>query len=116
MEKNLDVILFNDSERIQRNYCDKYVKHMLCYRFSYEDLRKIAAKQGLKKSRKYDRAIDELDFFSDKIYEQMDEKLKKITVKCEKRLFFEYDSIEITEEERAYHNNKFEELLYKVVQ
>lgn len=115
MEKNSDVILFNDFERIQRNYCDQYVKHMLCYRFSYEDLRKIAARQGLKKSQKYDRVIDELDFFSDKIYNQMDEKLKKITVKYEKRLFFEYNSIEITEEERAYHNDKFEKLLYEVV-
>ena len=115
MEKNSDVIMFNDSERIQYNYCTQFVKHMLTYRFSYDDLQKIANKQGLKKSQEYDRVIDELDFFSDKIYNQMDEKLKKITVKLEKRLFFEYNSIIITEEERFYHNDKFEKLLYEVV-
>ena len=103
-----------DKERIRRNYCRHYIAHMLLYRFSMKDLTKFAKEQGLKKEWK-NRHVDEFVFFEDKIYEAMNERLKNITVKMEKRLYEPYGTVEISDDDVRYHNEEFEKLLYQIV-
>lgn len=105
-----------DEERIRRNYCRLYISHMLLYRFSMDQIRKIAKKQGMKRTKGWsERHVDEFNWFCDKIYEAMDERLKNITILQEKQLFEPYGSVKIPNEDIKYHNEKFEELLYEIV-
>ena len=106
---------FNDEERIRRNYCGHYIAHMLLYRFSMEKIRKIALKQGMHRTKGWEnRHVDEFNWFQEKIYNAMDEKLKNIIAKEEMRLYAPYGSINLSNEEIEY-SNKFEEILYNIV-
>lgn len=108
---------FNDAERIQRNYCRQYIRHMLIYRFSMEELRQKARKQGMpfKRKPKYDRHVDEFVWFEDKIYEAMNERLRRIMVLEEKLLFEPRGSVQISEDDQRYFNDESEKLLYEIV-
>ena len=108
---------FNDSERIQANYCRQEIRHMLIYRFSMKELRRIARAQGMQYKRrtaKYDRHIDEFTWFEDKIYNAMSEPIRKSVVKHVRRLFEPVNFINLTQED--YNNwDEFEKLLYNIV-
>ena len=111
------VTSFNDSERIQANYCKQSIRHMLIYRFSMNELRRIAREQGMLYKRhtaKYDRHINEFIWFEDRIYKSLSESVRKSIVKYELRLFMPYDSINITEEDRR-NWDEFEHTIYQVV-
>lgn len=106
---------FNDSERIQRNYCRQIIRHMLIYRFSMRDLRKIARKQGLRKRKSdIDRHVEEFTWFEDRIYEALREPVRRTLVKYEKRLYEPIGSIQITkEDDRDWR--EFEQVFYSIV-
>lgn len=111
------VTSFNDSERIQANYCRQFIRHMLIYRFSMKELRRIAREQGMpykRRTAEYDRHVDEFIWFEDKIYKALNESIRKSIVKSELRLFMPLDSINITEEDNR-NQNEFEKIMYKIV-
>lgn len=108
---------FNDSERIRANYCRQEIRHILIYRFSMEELRRIAREQGMpykRRTAKYDRHVDEFTWFEDKIYNAMSESIRSSIVKYELRLFMPYDSINITEED-SRNWDEFEKIMYEIV-
>lgn len=106
---------FNDAERIQANYCKQMIRHMLIYRFSMGDLRRIAKEQGMQPSfRNLDRHVDEFNWFEDKIYRAMEEPIRKTLVKHVQMWFSPRNSIEMLPED---HKNwtEFEKILYLIV-
>jgi hypothetical protein len=113
----MDTKQFDDSERIRANYCRQSIRHMLIYRFSMEELRKIARKQGMPYKRhtaKYDRHIDEFTWFEDRIYNAMNEQIRDSIIKYELRLFMPCDSINITKEDDR-NWVEFEKIIYRIV-
>jgi hypothetical protein len=108
---------FNDSERIRANYCRQEIRHMLIYRFSMKELRRIAREQGMpykRRTAEYDRHVDEFTWFEDKIYNAMSESVRNSIMKYTLRLFMPYDSINITEEDNS-NWNEFEQIIYEIV-
>lgn len=108
---------FNDSERIRANYCRQEIRHMLIYRFSMKELRRIAREQGMpykRRTAEYDRHIDEFTWFEDRIYKSLSESVRDSIVKYVLRLFTPYDSINITEEDNR-NWDEFEHTIYQVV-
>ena len=108
---------FNDSERIQRNYCCQAIRHMLIYRFSMKEIRRIAREQGMpykRRTAQYDRHADEFSWFEHKIYDAMNESIRSSIVKYELRLFMPYDSINITEKD-VRNWDEFEKIIYEIV-
>lgn len=106
-----------DLERIRRNYCIQSIRHMLIYRFSMAELRRIARRQGMpyiKDADWHDRHCDEFSWFERKIYDAMSESVRNSVVKYERRLFEPMNSISITEED---HSNwdEFEKTIYEIV-
>lgn len=111
------VTSFNDSERIRRNYCCQEIRHMLIYRFSMKELRRIAREQGMpykRRTAENDRHVDEFNWFEDKIYNALSEPIRNSIMKYALRLFMLRDSINITKEDN--HNwNEFEKIIYEIV-
>ena len=108
---------FNDSERIRANYCKQFIRHMLIYRFSMKELRRIAREQGMpykRRTAQYDRHVNEFSWFEHKIYNALSESVRKSIVKYELRLFMPYDSINITEEDNR-NSIEFEKIMYEIV-
>lgn len=106
---------FNDAERIRANYCKQMIRHMLIYRFSMEELRKIAKEQGMPRSfNKLDRHVDEFNWFEDKIYKAMSEPIRNTIIKHVQMWFSPCNSIELLPED---HKNwdEFEKIMYGIV-
>lgn len=108
---------FNDAERIRTNYCKQMIRHMLIYRFSMEELRRIAKKQGMQRSLsldKLDRHVEEFNWFEDKIYKALGEPIRKTIVKYVQMWFSPRNSIELLPED---HKNwgEFENIMYEIV-
>lgn len=108
---------FNDSERIRANYCKQEIRHILIYRFSMKELRRIAREQGMpykKHTAKYDRHIDEFNWFENKIYNALSEPIRTSIVKHARMWFEPVDFIKLTLED---NNNldEFEKIMYSIV-
>jgi len=108
---------FNDSERIRANYCRQEIRHMLIYRFSMKELRRIAREQGMpykKRTAEYDRHVDEFTWFEDKIYNAMSESIRDSIMKYVRRLFEPVDFIHLTGLDLS-NWNEFEKIIYQIV-
>jgi hypothetical protein len=108
---------FNDSERIRANYCRQEIRHMLIYRFSMKELRRIAREQGMpykRRTAEYDRHVDEFTWFEDRIYNALSESVRDSVVKYARLLFEPVNFINLTREDND-NWNEFERIMYEIV-